>query len=273
MSVFTGPRIRDNNVFGTTTDNPLSSGATTMNSAGLANLDAVSSAHAVLVLDPLRATGAPEVVIVTAHTGSATSATITRGAYGTAARSHAQGELWVQPETVDDLIRICTSSTHPADSYIGQLLFETDTAAFKAQSGSAWEQVLTIGTWTSYTPTLTQSTTVTKTVNYAKYLKVGRAVMFAVDLAVTGAGTGANAVTLTVPVTAAVTNLQIGPGAVYDSSASTLYNGNAFLVTATTVNIWPGPDGAASALGVRDFTAALAANDLVRVSGIYEAAA
>ncbi|HKZ19275.1 MAG TPA: hypothetical protein VJQ57_04125, partial [Acidimicrobiia bacterium] len=90
-----GPRIRTDNVFGTTTDNPLTAGATTMNSAGLANLAAVSSAHAIIVLDPLRADGAPEIVVVTAHTGSATSATITRGAYGTSAREHASGTLWV----------------------------------------------------------------------------------------------------------------------------------------------------------------------------------
>ena len=39
-----------------------------MNSAGLANLGAVSSAHALVILDPLRTAGAPEMVIVTAHT-------------------------------------------------------------------------------------------------------------------------------------------------------------------------------------------------------------
>lgn len=88
-------RIRSNNVFGTTTDNPLTAGATTMNSAGLANLAAVTGSNtAIITLDPGRVAGAPEIVIVTAHTGSATSATITRGAFGTTARQHASGTAW-----------------------------------------------------------------------------------------------------------------------------------------------------------------------------------
>lgn len=133
-----GPRIRTDNVFGTVTDNPLTNSATTLNSAGLANLAAVSSAHAIIVLDPLRAAGAPEAVIVTAHTGSATSATITRGAYGTSARQHAQGTLWVHASTIEDFIRIVTSSTRPSDPYEGQLAYETDTNRWIGYDGSLW---------------------------------------------------------------------------------------------------------------------------------------
>ena len=40
-----GPRIRDNGILGTTTDNPLTAGAGTFNSAGLANLEIVAAAH------------------------------------------------------------------------------------------------------------------------------------------------------------------------------------------------------------------------------------
>lgn len=133
-----GPRIRTDNVFGTTTDNPLTAGATTMNSAGLANLAAVSSAHAIIVLDPLRSAGAPEAVIVTAHTGSATSATITRGAYGTSAREHASGTLWVHAPTREDFIRIVTASTRPSDPYEGQVAYETDTNRWIGYDGATW---------------------------------------------------------------------------------------------------------------------------------------
>lgn len=133
-----GPRIRTDNVFGTTTDNPLTNGATTINSAGLANLAAVSSAHAILVLDPLRSAGAPEMVVVTAHTSSATSATITRGAYGTAARQHASGTLWLHAPTIEDAIRIVTAATRPSDPYEGQMIYETDTDRLVNYNGSAW---------------------------------------------------------------------------------------------------------------------------------------
>lgn len=138
MAVFAGARLRDNNAFGTITDSPLAAGAVTLNSAGLANVSAVSGNHVALVLDPLRSAGAPEIVIVTAHTGAATSATITRGAYGTVARSHAAGVLWVLAATADDLIRICTSSTRPTDAYEGQLIFETDTNKYVGHGGVDW---------------------------------------------------------------------------------------------------------------------------------------
>lgn len=89
-------RIRSNNVFGTTTDNPLTAGATTLNSAGLANLAAVSGGdEAIITLDPNRVNGAPEIVRVTAHTGSATSATIDRAEFDTTAREHPAGTEWV----------------------------------------------------------------------------------------------------------------------------------------------------------------------------------
>lgn len=173
-----GPRILANNVQGTTTDNPLLVGATTINSAGLANLPVVSSAHAVLVLDPLRVNGAPEIVVVTAHTASATSATITRGAYGTTARQHASGTVWVHAPTIDDVVRILTSATRPSDPYRGQLIFETDTNSFVARDTSdAWQTAVALGAWVSWTPTLTSLTLGSGTM-VAKYVRTGRTIDF-----------------------------------------------------------------------------------------------
>lgn len=89
---------------GTITDNPLTDSATTINSAALASLPAIASPDiAVLVLDPAGSAGAPEVVYVTAHTGSATSATISRGQEGSSAREHAQTIPWVHGPTTYDL--------------------------------------------------------------------------------------------------------------------------------------------------------------------------
>lgn len=134
----TGSRIRTDSVFGTVTDNPLTAGAVTLNSAGLVNLAAVASDHAIVILDPLRTAGAPEIVIVTAHTAAASSATITRGAYGTTARSHAAGVLWIHAPTIEDTIRIVTSGTRPSDPYKGQGIFETDTNKFVMYGGTDW---------------------------------------------------------------------------------------------------------------------------------------
>lgn len=268
-------RVRTNNAQGTTTDNPLSSGATTMNSAGLANLAAIGATeHTIIVLDPLRVAGAPEIVMVTAHTGAATSATITRGYYGTAARSHNSGTLWVAPATLDDLIGIYTSATRPSSPYRGQLIFETDTNSYVGRDTSdAWQTALPLGAWTAYTPTLTQLGAVTKTVTYAKYVRMGRSIYFAVDLSVTGTGTAANDVSVGLPVTAAATAFLLGVGQIYDTSAGLLYNGNSDIVTTTTAKIWAGgASGGPAHFGGSVFTAALAVGDLIRLSGLYEAA-
>lgn len=270
-----GPRITTNNVFGTITDNPLTNVAVTMNSAGLTNLPAVASAHAVLVLDPLRTAGAPEIVVVTAHTGAATSATITRGAYGTSARQHASGIAWVHAATIDDVIRILTSATRPADPYRGQLIFETDTNSLVGRDTSdAWQTIVPFGAWVSYTPTLTQPGAVTKTVTYAKYNRIGRMITAMGTLAVTGTGTAANSVEIGLPVAAAApATIPLGVGWVSDVSATLLYRGIARIgSTASTMFLYASNSTATTALGVDAFTAALAVGDLVTFNVSYEAA-
>lgn len=134
----TGPRIRGNNVFGFITDNPLTAGSGTFNSPGLATLPPVAAAHAVVTLDPMRQFGEPEIVIVTAHSASATVATITRGAYGTVARSHPQNTLFVHAPIDEDVIEIVTSITRPIDPYEGQFVFETDTNKLVGHGGVDW---------------------------------------------------------------------------------------------------------------------------------------
>ena len=96
-------RVRQGFLGGTITDNPLTSGATTFNSAALASLVAIGTTeHAAITLDPDGVGGAPEVVIVTAHTASATSATVLRGQEGTTARAHNLSTACVHSPTVRD---------------------------------------------------------------------------------------------------------------------------------------------------------------------------
>ena len=89
---------------GSTSDNPLTSGATTLNSAGLEFLPAVTGSDVLyLTLDPTGASGDPEIVKVTAHTASATSATIVRAQQSTTARSHPLATTWVHALTTTDI--------------------------------------------------------------------------------------------------------------------------------------------------------------------------
>lgn len=134
-----GPRQRFNNVYGLTTDAPLTAGATTFNSPGLANMDVVSSAHAVVTLDPLREFGEPEIVVVTSHTASATVGTITRGQYGTVARSHQVNTTWVHAPLDEDFIEVLTAATRPSNPYRGQFIYETDNDKPWSWTGTEWE--------------------------------------------------------------------------------------------------------------------------------------
>lgn len=89
---------------GTTTDSPLTSGATTINSSAFANLPVVTGGDVMwLVLDPDASAGAPEIVQVTAHSSSATSVTVSRAQQSTSAREHASGTVWRAVVTKSDM--------------------------------------------------------------------------------------------------------------------------------------------------------------------------
>lgn len=89
-------RIRTNFIRGYVENNPLLIGGTTLTSAALASLPAISSPDiAIIVLDPESISGAPEIVYITAHSSSATTATISRGQESTSARQHASGTRWI----------------------------------------------------------------------------------------------------------------------------------------------------------------------------------
>lgn len=58
--------------------------------------------HIALVLDPLGANGAPEIVYITAYTATESTATIVREREGTTAREHPNGSAWAHGPTVRD---------------------------------------------------------------------------------------------------------------------------------------------------------------------------
>lgn len=138
MALLPGNRIRNNGITGTTTNDPLTNGAATLESANLAKLGVVSGDHAIITLDPLREVGEPEIVMVTAHTASSTSATIQRGMYGTTARQHPVNTLWVHAATTDDFSLLATVATRPTDVWKGQTIFESDTLRPAYYNGTQW---------------------------------------------------------------------------------------------------------------------------------------
>lgn len=129
------------------------------------------------------------------------------------------------------------------------------------------------GAWSSWTPTVTQSGSVTVTVTRARFARYGRKIEFYALLSVTGSGTAANEVLMSLPVTASTSAYVInGAGYIVDASATTQYPGIAFLKTTTTVGLVPSNVTGIGLLGALGFTAGLASGDTIQISGTYEAA-
>lgn len=129
------------------------------------------------------------------------------------------------------------------------------------------------GAFTSWTPAVVQSGSVTCTVNRAVYARAGRLIQYWYSLTVTGSGTGSNAITVTTPTTMASSALIIGTGHLYDSSATTFYGFHLYGSSTTVTQLYTtSTDTSSVALGSAVFTAGLATGDLILGFGCYESA-
>lgn len=175
-----GLRIREDNVLGTILNDPLTAGGTTFSSANLSALPVISAGnHAIATLDPLRQYGAPERIIITSHSALSTTATITRGAFGTTARTHPADTVWIHAPAKDDFILIVTTSTRPADPYEGQIIYESDVNTYRFWNGSSWSLLewSASDAWLTWTPT-TEGITLGNGTLIARYQKLNRLVNF-----------------------------------------------------------------------------------------------
>lgn len=136
-----------------------------------------------------------------------------------------------------------------------------------------------LGAWPSYVPTLTQGGAVTKTVQSARYFKVGRWVHVEVYLVATGAGTANNRVLVGLPVTPSAASLASGGAGhvwLYDQTAGQQYTGMSFIASATTMAFFHGGTGTVSLAygqtGAAGFAVALANADQIIATLDYESA-
>lgn len=129
-----------------------------------------------------------------------------------------------------------------------------------------------MSTWSSWTPTVTQSGTVTKTVTVARYIRLADLVIMQWYLTMTGSGTTNNTITITLPVTAdAASAVMIGSGAVDDNGTAT-YPCLPTIASTTTLKFLRSDTTTNSSFIGVDPNFALASGDLIRGSGIYRAA-
>jgi len=126
--------------------------------------------------------------------------------------------------------------------------------------------------WVTHTPTIAQGATnnIAKTTNYSKYLRVGKLIIWQFDLTVTGTGTGANPVTLTLPANVASSHIATaGAGMLNDASTSTAYSGSWISISNLLyfVGDWSSTGTWGSAPNI-----AVANNDTIRGTVTYEVA-
>jgi hypothetical protein len=134
--------------------------------------------------------------------------------------------------------------------------------------------------WTSYTPTWTQSTAIAKTVNYAKYIKIGRTVQGQVQLTSTtsAAGLANTIITVTTPLTAAVSGLIVGGGWLYNATNNGTngignYPFHTFLSTTGLFSFIPTDATYNNSFGAVFFTEQLQISDVITFNFCYESAA
>lgn len=101
-----------------------------------------------------------------------------------------------------------------------------------------------LGAWTSWTPVVVQSNTPTLTNNRSRYIQVGKMVFASANVTTTSSGTGNNRITMSLPVTAAFSDLGVvGSGIWYDTSDLKQYGAIVAILTTTTIT-FKATDGA-----------------------------
>lgn len=132
-------RVRALSLGGYVEDDPLSSGATTLTSAGLQAVPAIDSTkHLPIILDPDGEDGAPMLAYITAHTAAASTATIVGAQEGTSPREVRKRLPWRHTPTLRDFPRAAILSRKTS----GDTTLTTPTANAWADVDSGLDIVL-----------------------------------------------------------------------------------------------------------------------------------
>jgi hypothetical protein len=176
----------------------------------------------------------------------------------------------------EDRYSIGTAAGRPSAPMTGKMYYETDLDQLSLYDAT-WREI-TLGQWVSYTPVVAQpSTGIAATINYARYMKIGRLVKVQANISVTGAGTSGQAISMSLPITGVTPSLNgntIGTMEVYDLSSGVVYGGFAVQNTTTTVVARHySASGAGNSIGTGTASFALANGDQIFTNIEYEAAA
>lgn len=195
-------------------------------------------------------------------------------------KTFADGDILTGAEVNSFLMKqaviVCDSSSdYPTSPNEGMLVYDKALDSYVGYTSTAWVTVAALGAAAdlSWSPVVTQSGTVSHTVNEARYIRQGPIVHAWFSGTMTGSGTTANAVSVTLPVTAAshYVGSCIGAGLVYDASAGIRYPAQIELTASTTVGFGVTTSGSAGLWGVFP-NAGLASSDALRFQITYTVA-
>lgn len=187
-------------------------------------------------------------------------------------RTFTAGEVFTAANVNNYLMKqsviVCDSSADYPTPNEGMVVYDKALDAFLSYTGSAWVRILPLTSTAAETwaPVVTQSGSVAATVTEATYVRTGAVVDAWAYLSITGSGTSAQPVTVSLPVTAAATlvaNTVVGSGFILDTSAADQFPCAVALNSTTTVNFLIYNTAGQGRFGV-DPSTALASGDEVR---------
>jgi hypothetical protein len=123
--------------------------------------------------------------------------------------------------------------------------------------------------WTSYTPTITQGVTLSKTVNYAKYKQIGKTLYVNISMTITSGGTAGNRIRTSLPIPVISADVVVLGSGYYFDAGTAHYPGTAIIYDVNTVELYT--HASANAIGASPGVTA-ANNDVMAYNLVYEVA-
>lgn len=122
----------------------------------------------------------------------------------------------------------------------GLVVYNTTVGVLQVSDGTNFRDVPSLassGAWTAWTPVISQPGAITWNAgtSRARYIQVGKTVHAHCALAITGAGTAGQEITLSLPVTAAAADAGGGTWLHNDVGGGTIFAGTALMVSTTLV--------------------------------------
>ena len=153
--------------------------------------------------------------------------------------------------------------------FVGQRAFISGTLINTQYNGTAWVEVLPIGTWTTFTPQLrTATTNIASTNNYGRYIVQGKTVTAQARVTATAVGVASGGLKLSMPTGTAIAGVGvIGTFFVTDAGTANYVGGAVFIETGYVSGQ---AYGSADAMGANTPAFTIAVGDVVSYSVTYE---